>query len=253
VNKLLATARIEKGKTMLENVSFNGFNHKTLDFFSELRVNNDVDWFKRHKDEYERFVLEPARSFVEALGNRMQELAPGIIADPRINQSLFRINRDTRFSKDKTPYKTHLAIWLWEGTKKRMECSGFYFHLEPDKLFIGAGIYMFEKEYLEEYRKSVVHEKYGPQLETIIASLQATVKGSGGCALYPGERFKKVPRGYDPNHKNADLLLNKGLTAFTEEPISDVLFSPELIEYVYVRFDKMAPLHRWLSALVERV
>jgi uncharacterized protein (TIGR02453 family) len=109
--------------------AFTGFPQKGLVFFKELAENNDKLWFDAHRGDYEHHVLGPARYFIVALGDRLKSIAPKIQADPRVNKTLFRINRDTRFRHDKTPYKTHLALWFWEGTRPRMECSGFYFHL----------------------------------------------------------------------------------------------------------------------------
>ena len=83
--------------------------------------------------------MTPARLFVGEMGARLKKLSPGVQADPRVDKSIFRIFRDTRFSRDKTPYKTHLGIWFWEGDGPRMECSGFYFHLDPPKLMNGSG------------------------------------------------------------------------------------------------------------------
>jgi len=79
------------------------------------------------------------------MGEKLRPLCPGINAIPKVNKSLFRINRDTRFAKDKSPYKTNLGILFWEGQGKRMESSGFYFHLEENLLMIGCGMYKFPK------------------------------------------------------------------------------------------------------------
>ena len=238
---------------MSQAASFSGFSEGTVLFYRQLAAHNTKEWFDDHRKEFESFVMEPARAFVVDVGERLRAIAPGIIADPRVNKSLFRINRDTRFSKDKTPYKKHLAIWFWEGAKKRMECSGFYFHLEPDRLMLGAGIYMFEKTALEEYRRSVVHPVHGPKLAQAIEGLQGKVKGNGGCGLYPGERYKRVPRGYDPDHERAELLLNKGLVAGDDGTIPQDLFSPALLDYCMVRYEKMLPLHRWLVEMTGRL
>lgn len=238
---------------MAEQNTFDGFYKDTVTFYKELKRNNKKEWFEAHKGDFEDYVTDPARKFVVAMGEKLSEIAPNIIADPRVNKSLFKIHRDTRFSKDKTPYKTHLAIWFWEGKKKRMECSGFYFHLEPERLMLGAGIYMFEKPYLDEYRNSVVHPTHGPKLVWAIGQIQGSVKGGGKCALYPGERYKKVPRGFDPNHENADLLLNKGLVAFEEGGVPTEFFSRDLIDYAFSRYEKMAPIHRWLVEMTGRV
>ena len=123
---------------MAKNTAFTGFSKDTIKFFDGLRKNNNKDWFEQHRDMYENSVLEPSKAFVVAMGARLRAIAPRIIAVPKVNKSLFRINRDTRFSLNKSPYKTNLGIYFWEGVRPRMECSGFYFHLEPPKMILGV-------------------------------------------------------------------------------------------------------------------
>ena len=237
--------------------SFNGFYTETIDFFKDLSNNNNKTWFDENRGTYDEFVVRPSRRFVEVMGKRLSEVAPNIIADPRVNKSLFRINRDVRFSKDKSPYKTNLAIWFCEGKRKRMECSGFYFHMEPEKLMLGGGIYKFDKPHMEEYRRSVVHPTYGKELFDAINRVEDKptpgIKGSGSCGMYPGERYKRLPKGFDPEHENADLLLNKGLVAYDEGPIPEEFYSADIIDYAFDRYKWMLPLHQWLVKMVERI
>ena len=103
---------------------FSGFPRQYFTFFNQLKKNNTRDWFEKHRSDYDEFVLHPAREFVTEMGKKLRQIAPGVNAIPKINQSLFKINRDVRFSKDKSPYKTYMGIWLWEGNRKRMESSG---------------------------------------------------------------------------------------------------------------------------------
>lgn len=117
---------------------FSGFPGGTLDFFRALRENNTRAWFDGHRADYERFYVEPAREFVLAAGERLRPLVPAIHAEPRILGSIFRINRDTRFSKDKRPYKDHLDFWFWEGDRQAA-VSGFFARVSPDFVGIGAG------------------------------------------------------------------------------------------------------------------
>ena len=228
--------------------SFSGFPKQALSFFRELAQNNTKTWFDQNKEVYEQQVMVPARDFVLALGAKLKQIAPRVQADPRVNKSLFRLNRDTRFSHDKTPYKTNLGLWFWEGIRPRMECSGFYFHLEPDKLMLGVGLYCFPKDLLEAYRQSVVHSIHGPALAKVINGLK---KQAG--YYYGGRHFKKTPQGYDPGHRNAEFLLYNGLYAGIELPIPLELFSPGLVNFCFEHYKKMLPLHRWLLALTERV
>lgn len=233
-------------KKMLNGEVFNGFPRECVKFFEGLAKNNDKVWFEKYKADFEDCVMAPARSFVAAMGERLSEIAPDVVADPRVNKSIFRIYRDTRFSKDKSPYKTHLGLWFWEGAGPRMENSGFYFHLEPPGLFLGVGVYIFPKHLLEEYRKSVVRPVHGPAL----------VKGLGEVSRKGYEigkkRYKRTPKGYDPGHENAELLLNDGLHASIETPVPNEFYEPGIIEYCFNRFKDMLPLHHWLVEMTAR-
>lgn len=232
---------------MAATPTFRGFSKETIHFFRSLKKNNDKLWFDAHKDDYEKYVQEPSREFVIAMGEKLSKIAPDIVADPRVNKSLFRIYRDTRFSNDKTPYKTHMGIWMWEGDLKRMENSGFYFQLDPPKIGLGAGQYMFPKDQLPVYRDSVVHPKHGPALVRAIAQVEKNGYDIGGL------HYKKTPRGYDPEHKNAELLLYNGLYTWVEEKVPEEFFSPKLIDYLFAHYKKMLPLHKWLKAMTERM
>jgi uncharacterized protein (TIGR02453 family) len=227
--------------------AFTGFPQKGLTFLKGLAENNSKMWFDEHRSDYEHFVLGPARDFILALGDRLMTIAPGIQADPRVNKTLFRINRDTRFSHDKTPYKTHLALWFWEGPRPRMECSGFYFHLEPAKLLLGVGLYCFPRDMVDAYRQSVVHPREGKAL----AQALSKVKGTGTYQI-GGKHFKKIPSGYDPEHPQAEFLLYNGLHAAVDFGISPEVFSTGLVDFCFGHYKNMLPLHRWLLALTQR-
>ncbi len=233
---------------MIPTTTFNGFPRKCNKFLKDLSRNNDKVWFEQNRDDYENLVLHPSREFVGAMGEKLRQISPAINADPRVNKSLFKIHRDTRFSQDKTPFKTHVGILFWEGHLKRMECSCYYFHLEPPQLMLGVGIYMFPKPHLEAYRKSVVDARHGPALARAVKQ----VTSHEGFTL-GGKRYKKVARGFDPAHKHADLLLHNGLTVGVTGKIPDELYSDRIIEYCFERYRKMAPIHNWLVAMTEKM
>ncbi len=227
--------------------NFKGFPRESVRFYKNLRENNNTSWFHQHKEEFDALVMIPARDFVFEMGKRLARISPNIIADPRINKSIFRIYRDIRFSKDKTPYKTHLGIFFWEGHRPKMECPGYYFHLEPPNIMLAAGSYMFARPILEEYRQSVVHPKFGP---TVIRAMRAVSKK--GPYGFGREHYKRIPRGYDPGHKNAKLLLNNGLYAFIETRIPKELYSDAILDFCFEKFRDMSPIHKWLAAMTQR-
>lgn len=229
---------------MATQVEFKGFSEKTIRFFRELAAHNDREWFSARRQDYDEFVLQPARAFVTAMGERLQRLTPGIHADPRPDGSLFRIYRDTRFSQDKAPYKTHLGIYFWEGQGPRLECPGYYFHLQPPQLMLGGGIYIFPRNLLERYRLAALDPEYGSELTSLVKKIAARPGFSLG-----GKHYKRLPAGKDPSHPNAGLLLHNGLYAGWETDIPAEFFSPALVGYCWERFRHLQPLHRWLMDL----
>jgi uncharacterized protein (TIGR02453 family) len=230
---------------MAAKTEFRGFPRECVTFYTELAKNNNREWFSAHKEAFERHVMDTARDFVYEMGNLLKEISPGIVADPRLDRSIFRHYRDTRFSKDKSPYKTHLGIFFWEGNRAKMDCPGYYFHLEPPVVLLGVGNHCFSKPVLEHYRDSVVDEKQGPALVQAVN----TVKAQGDYEI--GEKhFKKTPRGYDPTHANAEYLLYKGLTAAFSSAIPEALYSRDILDYCFEKFRDMRPIHVWLLNMV---
>ena len=223
---------------------FKGFPKEMNKFFEDLKKNNTKDWFNENKKVYEDYVKRPSEEFVMAIGEKLIRISPGIMAIPKVNQSLFRLNRDTRFSKDKSPYKTNLGIWFWAGKRKRMECSGFYFHFGDGKLMLGAGIHCFTPELLKLYREAVVDKKNGPLLTKAVN--QVSKKGY----IIGVKHYKRVPRDYDANHERAQFLLYNGLTAMIEEKIPKEFNSPSIVEYAFAHFKNMSPLHQWLISAI---
>jgi uncharacterized protein (TIGR02453 family) len=227
---------------MSKSPTFNGFPRETVRFYRELEKHNDRAWFEAHKASYRGQVLEPAVDFVLAMGERLRRFAPGVVADPRTSGagSIFRIYRDTRFSKDKRPYKTYLGILFWQGTGKKAENPGFYFQLAPDGVMLGAGTYMFTKPALEAFRKAAVHRTRGPALAKAINKV--TRKGYG----IGGSHYKRVPRGLDPEHPNADYLRHNGLYAYTEGSIPGELYTRDLVGFCLQAFKDMYPVQEWI-------
>ena len=225
-------------------MKFKGFSHETMQFFFELAMNNEKEWFDANRERYDKFVLEPSRMFVTSMGERIRTLSEGFYAIPKVNKSLFRINRDTRFSKNKTPYKTHLGITIWEGSlENRMECPGFYFHIEPESIFVGGGVYRFSKQFLESWRQKVSNPKQTARLNKLIENFQISEQYSLG-----GERYKRPPRGFEITPENEQLLKYKGLWTsyvFSKDDV-DIIFKPEIIEFLFEKFERMYAIHQFL-------
>ena len=210
-------------------------------FFSRLSVNNNKIWFDEHRGEYDKKILEPSKEFTVNLGNALKMISPHVIVDPRVNKSLFRINRDVRFSKDKTPYKTHLAIFFWEGTAAKMECPGFYLHLDSEEVLVGAGLYQFPKKILNRFRKFAGDETQNRSLSRILNRIEN--KGF----IISGEHYKRIPKGTDPDIPSPNLLLHNGLYVTKSFPNNNRL--PDLKELCFSSFKDAINLHRWLVKL----
>jgi uncharacterized protein (TIGR02453 family) len=231
-------------KVIYKGLSFNGFSKETFRFFSDLEKHNEKHWFEENRGRFDKYVMKPAEEFVADMGKKLRSIAPRVVADPRRDRSIFRINRDARFSADKTPYKTHLGIFFWEGPRRKMDNSGFYLHLNKSTLFIGVGLHIFPKPLLEAYRESVVHPKYGTEMLT---ALRAATKNR---TYEIGWRFyKKVPRGYESRHPNAEWLLFNGLGVYRESPLPGEIYSQDFIDYCFDIFRDMSPIHNWLLSM----
>jgi uncharacterized protein (TIGR02453 family) len=225
---------------------FEGFPKECITFFRDLKTNNNKQWFDHHKDEYIQYVKKPSESFVVAMGSLLKKFSPDIIAIPKTNKSLFRINRDTRFSMDKSPYKTNLGIYFWQAPFSKMESSGFYFHLEPPNVMIAAGIYAMPKPTLSLYRRAISDDKIRKSLMKILHKIL-----HAGDYIIGGKTYKKIPAGYDPHCKNPEMLLYSSLYAFIELKIPPQFYTSDCIDWCYAHFKLMSPLHSWLVNLLQ--
>lgn len=213
----------------------------TAKYLSDLSKNNSREWFLKNRERFDIEFLQPAVQFVIDIGERIQTFAPNVMAIPKVDKSIFRLHRDVRFRKNKEPYKTNLGLYFWEGGGKRMECSGFYFHIEPGNFFLGAGMYVFSPQQLKKYRDTVYNPDKGSELNSIIKSILRNKNYSIG-----GKTFKKTPRGYDSDYKFADLLLHSGVYSFYEIDSLNMFHKKDIVEFTYNVFRDMNSLHQWL-------
>ena len=223
--------------------TFTGFPLEGLQFFEKLAANNNRDWFKAHKQDFQAQVQRPAQAFVIALGQRLQTLSSAIRYDANLNGSgsIMRIYRDIRFSRDKTPYKTHLGIVFWEGEGKKTENPAFYFGLDPTGGKMYAGMSGFPKPMLEAYRQAVLDNSLGSELETVLAKLKTMQDYE-----VSEPHYKRMPRGFDKDHPRASLLLYNGLGVVSPQIDPAIISSPALIDVCFEHCQKMAPVQQWL-------
>ena len=221
----------------------------TLKFFTDLESNNNRDWFQANKDRYQTEYLPPIQTFIEAIGDRLSEISPGLNADPRVSGgSMMRIYRDVRFSKDKTPYKTHLGITFWEGEGKKTDVPGYHFYMDKSGAVIYGGQHAFQKDVMSKFRAAINDDNFGPKFQPALDK----VAKSGGYEI-GDEKYVRVPREYDPEHPRADQLRYKGIYAKSRTLSPDLLATSELVETTIQHFKNMAPLHHWLVEMNTRM
>ena len=221
------------------------FPMKTLSFLKKLSKNNSREWFEAHRDEYNSDFLEPALQLVVEIGEKLSKIAPNIQAIPKIDKSIFRLHRDVRFSKDKSPYKTNLGIYFWEG-KKKMDSPGFYFEVNTKGFFYGSGIYMPSKEQWKLYRDAVSNPQLGKELDAAVKKVLKKDDYEIG-----GKKYKKVPKGFDPDSPYAEYLLYEGLYAFYDSENINELTKADVVDFSIKKFKDMLPVHQWLVKVLD--
>jgi uncharacterized protein (TIGR02453 family) len=222
---------------------FEGFPPSALKFLADLKKNNNRDWFNDHKSIYKNDLIEPAKGFIVALGSMLKGLHPGINFDTRTNGSgsMFRIYRDVRFSKDKSPYKTHLGIVFWLGPGKKKESPGFYVGIDPSGAVVYGGLWQFSKDELSAYRKAVDDPSKADELESIVKDLSDSGYEIGG------QSYKRVPRGFSPDHPHANLLRHKSLHAGLSGLEPSLVTSPLIVPEAFNHCANYLPMIEWLS------
>lgn len=218
---------------------FEGFPGKGITFLKQLKKNNRRDWFDNHKSDYETFVKLPMQSLIAALQPHFQSFASEFEVNPK--RSLFRIYRDVRFSKDKRPYKTHVAAhFVLRGKPKGIEGSGYYLHIEPGEVFVGGGIYMPDGDQLKKIRKRIADQP---------AEFLSVIKNPKMKKLYgvlEGEKLSRIPKGYPPDHQMGEWLKYKQFFVGTSWP-EGKCYKSEFVTKVARAFETATPLIRFLN------
>jgi uncharacterized protein (DUF2461 family) len=192
-------------------MSFDGFPKQTVDFLAGVRDHNNKKWFDGHRGDYEQAFLAPAVAFSEALAPWLRKIEPEICVEPRVNGSIMRINRDIRFSKDKSPYKDHLDLWFWTGDRKGWA--------------------------------AVLDARKGEALAAVVTKIRKDGYEVGT------ESYKRTPPGVAADHPRAALLRHGGLHAGWERKHPAELRRRSFVDFVAGHFSAVAPLHRWLRAM----
>lgn len=221
-------------------MQFKGFTKEGIEFLKDLKRNNSKEWFENHRYIWERSILEPNRAFVKDMGETLQILVPTINALPKVGGSLFRIYRDIRFSKDKTPMKSKIGLLFWQGQAHRMQSSSFYMHYDENEYFVATGIRSFKPPLLKIYREYIKNDAKAEELHFILQDLT-----SKGYSL-PDPKYKRVPKGFDKEDKFVYLSLFGAMYAYKIFKIDDLFFTEELLDRLFVVYDDMKELQAWV-------
>ena len=194
------------------------FRPELFEFLRQLKRHNNREWFADNKVRYQQAMVEPALRFIGGFAPYLHKLSPHFVADPRPTRgSLFRIYRDTRFSSDKRPFKTHVGIRFSHNTGKDAHAPVFYLHLQPGECFAAAGVWHPDNRVLTRIRMGIV------------AQPKQWAKARGKLEL-EGESLSRPPRGYDPQHPFVEDLKRKDFVAsipFSEEQVCGAQFMRE--------------------------
>ena len=221
-------------------MQFFGFEKEGIEFLKDLKNNNSKEWFEGHKYIWEKYILEPNKTFIKDMGETLQILVPTIKAFPKVGGSLFRIYRDVRFSKDKTAMKNKIGLLFWQGSGHRMQSSSFYMHYDEHEYFVASGIRAFKPPLLKIYRKYIQDVKRREELHEILEVL--TKKGYN----LPDPKYKRIPANFDKNDENIYLTLYGAMFAYKTNNIDDIFYTQELIDKVFANYCDMKDLQQWV-------
>jgi uncharacterized protein (TIGR02453 family) len=210
-----------------------------FEFLADLADNNERAWFKANQDRYEASVREPCLQFIRDFESPLKAISSHYVAEAKkVGGSMFRIFRDVRFSKDKSPYKTHTGIQFRHERGTDAHAPGFYLHLEPNSVFVGVGVWHPDRDSLATIRAAIANDTAGWQ------AMKAKVLASGNLRL-SGESLSRPPRGFDKDHPAIEDLRRKDFILVGDLSEDDVL-GDDATYRVAERFSEAAPLVAWL-------
>jgi uncharacterized protein (TIGR02453 family) len=214
------------------------FTPDAIAFFTELEQNNDKAWFEKNKKRYEASVKKPMLEFAEEMIGRMREIDPEITMLPK--NAVFRIHRDTRFSKDKAPYKTNAGMSITRGEKHNPGVPGLYFHFDSGRMAVASGLYFLEPAQLKLVREHLVAN--GEEFEKLLKDPNWT-KHFGEMA---GEKNKVLSPELKQAAKAQPLIFNKQFFYWKEHPAQEIT-REDLPEFVMSHIEAALPMNRFLT------
>lgn len=229
----------------MNSAKFPGFPDELFQFLLELSANNSREWFNDNKVRYQESVVLPVTNFIVAIADELEKVSPHFCADPRPNRgSMFRIYRDTRFAKDKRPYKENVGCQFRHIAGKGAHGPGFYLHLQPGNNYVGAGIWKPSAEDLDKIRMAIVEREdvwRGVLNDKIMFSRFGVIEG---------ESLKRTPKGYDADFVFSEDLRKKSF--FVKQTLGqELLASSDVVGEVFQAYMDAAPLMRFLAGALE--
>ena len=223
--------------------AFVGFPSTTLQFLEELRASNEREWFEENKARYEALVREPALDFITAMSPPLAKLSDHFVAAPKkVGGSLMRVYKDTRFSRDKTPYKTNIGIQFRHALGKDVHAPGYYLHIEPAECFVGVGLWHPEAEPMAAIRRRIAEQPAAWKKVRDQAAFTEQFK-------LGGESLRRPPKGYDESTPGIDDIKRKDFIASCELSAADI-HRKDFVDLVATRFRTATPFMRFLCEAV---
>jgi uncharacterized protein (TIGR02453 family) len=219
-------------------MTFSGFDHDALTFLADLAANNTKEYFAANRDRYEA-LLASGKEFVEEAGTALSKISPDVHAEPRVNGSIFRINRDARFLHGQGPYKETFDLWFWAGERK-VALTGFFARVSPDEFGLGVGAHRFDSLALHRFRTAVASEAGGSELDSIATKLERS-----GTTI-EGAHYSRYPKGFDHTGPGAGFLLHNSLHAYVAADPEIVTDGKAVMAHTRKIWRSLAPIHRWL-------
>lgn len=220
-------------------MDFRQFEPTVFEFLEELADNNNRAWFQENKRRYEREVLGPCLAFIRAFAPKLRRISPYFVAgDRRVGGSLMRVYRDTRFARDKTPYKTNAGIQFRHELGRDVHAPGFYVHVEPGECFLAVGVWRPDRAALGQIRQAIVDEPVRWRRAVRDAKFRRSLE-------LAGDSLKRPPRGFPADHPLAEDLKRTDFVAVSELTEQDVL-DERFPDRVATTFSAGRPLMRFL-------
>jgi uncharacterized protein (TIGR02453 family) len=221
---------------------FKGFKKEALTLLEEFEQNNTKEYFESKRELYEKYILNPNKAYVQEMGEMLQILVPNINAIAKINKSLFKIYRDSRFHPS-APIKNKIGIIIWQGGGHRMQSASFYMHYSPKEVFVATGIRNFKPPLLATYRDYIKNPTKRQELHHILQELKTK-----GYAL-PEPKFKRCPKELDCSDSYSYLYKMGAIYAYKTFKPNKTFFSSKIINYNFKIYQDMYKLHQWVYEL----